>query len=604
MFNYALPLGYVLKSKLYNYRIEKVLGQGSFGITYLAKIELQGDLGYLESCIHVTIKEFFMKEISGREGTNVTSSSNSKGGLFYDYKEKFAREAKNLSKLKHPNIVNVMEFFEANNTCYYVMEYLSGGDLDSLIEHHGRLSEADTLKYTRQIAEALSFMHENKMLHLDLKPKNVMLNAAGDAILIDFGLSKQYDSSGEPESSTTVGRGTPGYAPLEQANYQDGHGFPVTMDIYALGATMYKMLTGKRAPEASVILNEGFPKHIFKSNVCTNNTLDCIIKAMSPLKKDRFDCVDVFLNTLYQRNDEKNIDNRERTVKNTENNKSKIVAKRKVKVAIIISVAIFIIFGLSWFVYNSNLGINNNSEANTLQPIYSDSVIRIPVKDGINIDMVRVEAGTFTMGATAEMKNPDDDEKPTHQVTLTNDYYIGKYEVTQALWQAVMGSNPSEFKGDNLPVEPVSWDDCQDFLSKLNRITGKSFRLPTEAEWEYAARGGNKSRGYQYSGSNNLSGVAWYYKNSKRKTHVVGTKLPNELGIYDMSGNVWELCQDLYGEYSSSLQVNPTGANSGSYRVCRGGSFGSVAESCRSSDRDFIEPGIISIIGLRLVLSE
>ena len=291
MFNYALPLGYVLKSKLYNYRIEKILGQGSFGITYLAKIELQGDLGYLESCIHVTIKEFFMKEISGREGTNVTSSSNSKGGLFYDYKEKFSREAKNLSKLKHPNIVNVMELFEANNTCYYVMEYLSGGDLDSLIERRSKLTEEDTLKYTRQIGEALSFMHQNKMLHLDLKPKNVMLNADEDAILIDFGLSKQYDKNGEPESSTTVGRGTPGYAPLEQANYQDGHGFPVTMDIYALGATMYKMLTGKRAPEASVILNEGFPMACLLKHNVSNAMASIVKKAMMPRKDERFQSV-------------------------------------------------------------------------------------------------------------------------------------------------------------------------------------------------------------------------------------------------------------------------------------------------------------------------
>ena len=317
----TLPLGYVLKSNLYNYKIEKVLGQGAFGITYLASIELQGGLGNLESNIHVTIKEFFMKEISGREGTSVTSSASSKGGLFYEYKEKFAREAKNLSKLKHPNIVNVMEFFEANNTCYYVMEYLSGGDLDSLIEHRGRLSEADTLRYTKQIAEALSFMHENKMLHLDLKPKNVMLNANGEAILIDFGLSKQYDKSGEPESSTTVGRGTPGYAPLEQANYQDGHGFPVTMDVYALGATMYKMLTGKRAPEASVILNEEFPQDSFNSVNCSKATLACIIKAMEPLKRNRYNSIGTFLQALPHGNNHYDVNNEETTVSNTKEKK-------------------------------------------------------------------------------------------------------------------------------------------------------------------------------------------------------------------------------------------------------------------------------------------
>ena len=235
----------------------------------------------------------------------------------------------------------------------------------------------------------------------------------------------------------------------------------------------------------------------------------------------------------------------------------------------------------------------------------SGNTIIIPVKDGISIDMIRVEAGTFTMGATTEMKDPWDDEKPTHQVTLTNDYYIGKYEVTQALWKAVMGKNPSNFKGDNLPVEEVSWNDCQKFISKLNSITGKTFRLPTEAEWEYAARGGKKSRGYQYSGSNNLSDVAWYTDNSGSKTHTVGSKQANELGIYDMSGNVYEWCQDWKGSYSSSSQVNPTGDNSGSSRVFRGGSWIGTARGCRSSYRSIYAPdNRHSSLGLRLVLSE
>ena len=233
------------------------------------------------------------------------------------------------------------------------------------------------------------------------------------------------------------------------------------------------------------------------------------------------------------------------------------------------------------------------------------NTIFIPVKDGISIDMVKVEAGMFMMGATSEMKDPDCDEKLVHKVTLTNDYYMGKYEVTQALWQAVMGSNPSNFKGDNLPVEKVSWNDCQEFISKLNSLTGRKFRLPTEAEWEYAARGGKKSRSYQYSGSSYISDVAWYNGNSGSKTHPVGTKQANELGIYDMSGNVWEWCSDWYGSYSSSSQRNPTGDTSGSRRVYRGGSWYNFARCCRSSFRFSNAPDLrYDNLGLRLALSE
>ena len=235
----------------------------------------------------------------------------------------------------------------------------------------------------------------------------------------------------------------------------------------------------------------------------------------------------------------------------------------------------------------------------------SDDAITIPVKDGICIEMVKVEGGTFMMGATSEMKNPNSNEKPVHQVTLTNDYYMGKYEVTQALWQAVMGSNPSEYKGDNLPVETVSWNDCQKFISKLNSLTGRKFRLPTEAEWEYAARGGKKSRGYQYSGSRKISDVAWYEGNSRSKTHPVGRKQANELGIYDMSGNVWEWCSDWYGSYSSSSQTNPMGSDSGAKRVRRGGSWCYIARICRSSYRYGDAPDCRGLyLGLRLALSE
>lgn len=223
--------------------------------------------------------------------------------------------------------------------------------------------------------------------------------------------------------------------------------------------------------------------------------------------------------------------------------------------------------------------------------------------NGITFKMITVKGGTFQMGATSEQgSDAFDDEKPVHLVTLDS-YKIGETEVTQALWKAVMGDNPSYFKGDDLPVEQVSWDDCQEFIKKLNTMTDKQFRLPTEAEWEYAYRGGNKSKGYKYSGTNTISDVAWYSSNSNYKTHSVATKQPNELGIYDMSGNVCEWCQDWYGGYSSSSQINPAGPNSGTYRVYRGGSWSNNARYCRSSNRSIISPdGCNIILGLRLVL--
>ena len=282
----TLPQGTILRGQAYSYRIERVLGQGSLGITYLASIQSAGQLGKLDLKAQVAIKEFFMRDINGREGTTVTSGS--RQGLYGEYKRKFVREARNLSQLEHPNIIKVLEAFETNNTVYYAMEYIDGGSLDSLIASRGRLSEAMAITITRQIGRALQKMHSEKMLHLDLKPGNVMMKQ-GEAVLIDFGLSKQFDANGQPESSTTIGGGTPGYAPIEQTNYQPGEGFPATMDVYALGATLFKMVTGQRAPIASEIFNEGFPSGELRG---INRQLAAVIeKAMAPRRKDRYQSV-------------------------------------------------------------------------------------------------------------------------------------------------------------------------------------------------------------------------------------------------------------------------------------------------------------------------
>jgi len=252
----------------------------------------------------------------------------------------------------------------------------------------------------------------------------------------------------------------------------------------------------------------------------------------------------------------------------------------------------------------SSSQVSNNAQRKPSPQINNKPGNKTFTVKGVSFKMIYVEGGTFQMGSNDRFDNG----LPVHSVTLSS-YYIGQTEVTQALWKAVMGSNPSSFKGDNRPVEKVSWNDCQTFIAKLNKLTGERFRLPTEAEWEYAARGGNKSRGNKYAGSNDIKAVAWYTVNAYDQgesshdygTHVVKTKSPNELGIYDMSGNVWEWCQDWYGFYSSSAQTNPTGPASGSYRVIRGGSWNNSARFCRAAYRGLGTPsGAAYDLGLRL----
>lgn len=245
-------------------------------------------------------------------------------------------------------------------------------------------------------------------------------------------------------------------------------------------------------------------------------------------------------------------------------------------------------------------------------------ILEFEVED-VCFKMILVEHGHFMMGATSEQKDPFPSEKPVHEVTLTKDYYMGETQVTQALWEAVMGNNPSEFKGEERPVECVSWNDCQEFIRKLNRklrgqLHGKSFRLPTEAEWEFAARGGNNSCGYRYSGSDDLAEVAdladlaevvRYIYHCGNKTFDVASFAPNELGIYDMSGNVMEWCHDWFGSYNRFAQTDPQGPLSGSDRVNRGGSWNSDVWLCRLSCRGHHSPGCGSYdLGLRLALSE
>jgi len=282
------------------YKIERCLGQGSFGITYLAKMKftISGGIGKTLTWVDVAIKEFFMKDFNSRQSDGALNKT-SPNTIVEKYKKDFKKEAANLSMMEHPGIVDILDTFEENNTCYLVMGYIDGQSLDTYIAEKGVIPENEALLYIEKIADALHYMHCQRMLHLDLKPKNIMCNKENDTFIIDFGLSKQYDENDEPESSTTLGQGTQGYAPIEQGVPHSAHDFPVTIDVYALGATFYKILTGKTPPYAASIFST--PEILvreLKTHNANRNLTSTIIKAMSPRKEDRYKSVADFMKSL------------------------------------------------------------------------------------------------------------------------------------------------------------------------------------------------------------------------------------------------------------------------------------------------------------------
>ena len=554
------------------YRIIEKLGQGGFGITYLAENTL------LEG--KVAIKEFFFKEYCERDDAtcHVTIPTTGNREIVERFKQKFIKEAKTIFRLNHPNIVRIHDVFEENDTAYYVMDYIEGESLGDMVKRRGAIPEAEALGYVKDVASALEYIHSKNINHLDIKPGNLMKRKEdGRIIVIDFGVAKQY--------AAVISEGcTPacisyGYSPAEQYRKNGVQSFSPQSDVYALAATLFKLLTGSTPPEAIEVLCEGLPVAELQEKHISRPVISAIAMAMKG-RHERTQTIAEFVSNL----------------ENRANKSKKPVFKSGWLWAVVVAVTIVAI----WLMVPFNKGASSDNSSN--DSIYTPK-IKTFYANGVPFEMVEVRGGTFRMGATSEQGcDAYDWEKPVHSVTLSG-YYIGKTEVTQALWQAVMGSNPSYFEGDDLPVEQVSWDDCQEFIRKLNSLTGQNFRLPTEAEWEFACRGGNNSRGYKYSGSNYIDNVAWYDGNSGGKTHPVATKSPNELGIYDMSGNVWEWCCDWYGDYTSGALTNPKGPESGSLRVHRGGCWIYYARFCRSSFRHFNFPTHrYYYLGLRLAL--
>ena len=556
---HMLPIGTELDHR---YKIERCLASGGFGNTYVAEdLRLWGQ---------VAVKEFFMRGTNHRsqDGTTVEVSNEQNTPIFNAQMDKFRREARRIFKLHNDHIIHVSDLFDVNGTSYYVMDFIPGTSLAEQIKQQP-LSEQEALNVVMQVLDALETMHTNGLYHLDVKPGNIMRDGRGHCTLIDFGASKQLSVDSLKTLSSSTMAYTPGYAPLEQVQQNTNSIGPWT-DFFALGATIYKLVTGNPPPlvEADDIEPDGrqFP---YPPTVSPHlrHAISTMMNAARKRRPQNVAEVRELLNNVPPpplppktpvEDEQTHLDNRK-------NNRGTDEKTRR--------------------------------EPNHPSPVN-------PTLQNLISNMVEVEGGTFMMGEKHSWLGGIGEDNKEHQVTLSS-FAIGRTPVTQREWQAVMGDNPSHFKGDDLPVENVSWEDCQKFIRKLNEMTGMTFRLPTEAEWEFAARGGNKSKGYKYSGSDNIDDVVWYINNSGNKTHPVGKKSPNELGLYDMSGNVWEWCQDWYDRnyYNKSPNSNPCNNIVASARIRRGGCWSSSAGrgSCYVAFRSAGTPDHRdSSIGLRL----
>ena len=568
------------------YRIERYLASGGFGNTYVATDTRFNGL--------VAVKEFFMRGTNHRaadHSTVVVSNAANQAG-FDAQLDKFRREAQRIFTLRNDHIVHVIDLFDANGTSYYVMDFIDGESLSARVKQ-APLSEAQARDVAGQLLDALDTVHRAGFFHLDVKPGNIMIDHKGHCTLIDFGASKQLSAMERTSLSSSGMAYTPGYAPIEQEGQRTKSIGPWT-DLYAVGATLYHLLTGQTPPEVDPD-DTGDDGRMFAYPAGVSMQMQkAISRLMNPSPRRR----------------PQNVEQAKTVLAGGKVAKPHNPSGGRKKLWFIVGAVAVCLAVATIFLLRPS---GSNEPADTAQvpsePAAPDTE-RTYTVNGVSFKMMPVEGSTFTMGATSEQDNPSDDESPAHEVTLS-DFCIGETEVTQALWRAVMGSNPSEFKGNSNPVESVSWNDCQTFIDRLNAATegqrpeGRSFRLPTEAEWEYAARGGNKSRHTQYAGSSNLSSVAWYSDNSGDKTYPVAKKAPNELGLYDMSGNVWEWCQDWYDEnyYGKSPKNDPCNNTEGSLRVVRGGGWLNLAGGYRVADRGGCGPdGSIYYLGLRLAL--
>ncbi len=580
-----------------------------------------------------------------------------------DY-DKIAKELGVWKQLKGlPHIISVIELDRFDDYVYVVSDFADGGSLENwLKDHDGKASsQAEAVKITLEILRGLENLHEKGFVHRDLRPDNILI-MNGRFCLADFGVSREIKTHSKatgtagtleympPEAFEKSPSITPqtdiwavgvmlqklltGELPYPQEDYpaliaaitmfepeempvnvpedlreivkkalqkQRENRFQTAREMIEALKNPQKFLPAKakKVKDAGTIIDEDFDKPEYSANLDKTEELK-----VEPTKDSRE--IEAEKAKEQRRREEAELERKRREVEierqkelepqrqEAERKRLEVVAKEKKKrdekklAVIVFGIgALVLLGGLIWAVSSQLLSNGATNKATNTASTSSNNP---------NIEFVKIPSGSFTMGSPTSEKGRRDDEIQ-QRVTISKDFYLGKYEVTQAQWQAIMGSNPSNFKGDNLPVENVSWEDAQEFIKKLNAKGEGTYRLPTEAEWEYAARAGTTGDYY-----GNLDSIGWYDKNSGSKIHPVGEKQANAFGLYDMSGNVWEWCEDWYGSYPSGSVTDPTGAATGSFRVYRGGSWLGDAANLRLANRNSYKPSYRgSILGFRVV---
>ena len=489
-----------------------------------------------------------------------------------------ADEYKRMMNLNHTNILKGDHFARWGNIPYLVMKVCDGGSLSKKV---GNMEVSEIMRVVQDIAEGLKYLHERKIVHQDIKPANILIDTQGEKpiyVLSDFGISSKTKTrlshSVNMNSKNQGTSMTEAYAPPEKFSSKKEERRPDRKgDIFSLGISLYELACGNLPFDdlstGRELLHSDF------SEVKDEKLRRIIQWCMQPDKDDRPTAEQLLkiVKSSDMPDDKKVTGHGKHTVRISDSDSNNNIPKYLLGII----VALVIGGGLYWFF--NNKGLWAISEAGTEEYVQKVDTFTI---NGIPLEMVKIPGGSFTMGS----EDGDANERPV-KTKQVSDFYLSKYEVTQKLWFVIMNSNPSTTINDNLPVNNVCWDDCQLFIQKLNAITGRNFRLPTETEWEYAAKaklkpdGGIEATGYKYSGtSSNLSDYAWYSANSGGEIHAVGGKSPNDFGIYDMSGNVIEWCQDIYTNYSTGSPE--LGKDE---RVLRGGYYDSDAASVKCTSR-------------------